>query len=238
MRLWRTTRGRRRSGYGRALKCVGAVAGVAVLGSWAIVLALRWIAPPVTAFMLVDPAARRDFDYEWVEFDRIATGLPIAVMAAEDQKFPEHSGFDLESIRDAIDERRGGGRLRGASTITQQVAKNLFLWPGQSYVRKAIEAYFTVLIEVAWPKRRILEVYVNVAEFGPGVYGAGAASRRYFGKSADRLTDADAALLAAVLPSPKRFDIDAPSAYLRERQRWILGQMRRLRAEQILAAVP
>jgi monofunctional biosynthetic peptidoglycan transglycosylase len=187
--------------------------------------------------MLLDPVARSGYTYDWLAFEQIAMGLPIAVIAAEDQKFPTHWGFDLESIRDAIDERRDGGRLRGASTISQQVAKNIFLWPGQSLLRKGIEAYFTLLIEATWSKRRILEVYVNVAEFGPGVYGAAAASRRFFGKTADRLTDADAALLAAVLPNPKRFDAREPSAYVRERQRWILGQMRRLRNEQVLAAV-
>jgi monofunctional biosynthetic peptidoglycan transglycosylase len=208
-----------------------------VLVSCLAVLALRWVAPPVTAFMLLDPAARGGYDYDWVAFDEVASAMPIAVIAAEDQKFPIHWGFDVESIRDALDERRDGGRLRGASTITQQVAKNLFLWPSQSFVRKGIEAYFTLLIEAAWPKQRILEVYVNVAEFGPGTYGVSAASRRFFDKSVGRLTDADAALLAAALPSPKRFDVREPSEYLRERQRWILGQMRRLRSQSVLASL-
>ena len=139
-------------------------------------LALRWIDPPTTAFMLLDPDARVDLDYEWVNWPNLGSSVPLAVVASEDQKFPSHSGFDLDSIRDAIDDSQNGERLRGASTISQQVAKNLFLWNGRSFVRKGIEAYFTVLIEVTWPKQRILETYVNIAEFGPGVFGVGAAS--------------------------------------------------------------
>lgn len=237
MRLWRRVRSDRRSRVRRVCYWFAAAAGLFTLTSCLAVLALRWVAPPVTAFMLLDPVAREGYAYEWVAFDEVASGMPIAVIAAEDQKFPTHWGFDLESIRDALDERRDGGRLRGASTISQQVAKNLFLWPSQSFLRKGIEAYFTILIEAAWPKQRILEVYVNVAEFGPGTFGVSAASRRFFGKSADGLTDADAALLAAALPSPKRFDVREPSAYLRERQRWILTQMRRLRSQRVLAVL-
>jgi len=201
------------------------------------VLVLRWVPPPTTAVMLLDPDARVNLDYEWTEWAGISSNVPIAVLASEDQKFPTHSGFDLESIRDAIDDSQNGERLRGASTISQQVAKNLFLWNGRSFVRKGIEAYFTVLIELTWPKQRILEVYVNVAEFGTGIFGVGAASRRFFAKSPAAIIDSEAALLAAVLPSPKRLRADRPSAYVRERQRWILGQMRRLRREQVLAVL-
>ena len=163
----------------------------------------------------------------WVDWPQISPHAKVAVIAAEDQKFPEHHGFDLESINDALEERERG-RTRGASTISQQVAKNLFLWPGHSWARKGLEAYFTVLIETLWPKRRILEVYLNIAEFGSGVFGVGAASEVYFGKRAARLGAADAALLAAVLPSPKRMRVNAPSRYVRSRQDWILGQMRGL----------
>ena len=187
--------------------------------------------------MLLDPDARVDLDYEWTDWASIGSSMPIAVVASEDQKFPAHFGFDLASIRDAIGDSQNGARLRGASTISQQVAKNLFLWNGRSFVRKGIEAYFTVLIELSWPKRRILEVYVNVAELGPGIFGIGAASRRFFAKSPSTLNDPEAALLAAVLPSPKRLHADRPSAYVRERQAWILRQMRRLRREQVLAAL-
>ena len=211
--------------------------GVFLLMSWLPVLALRWLPPPATAFMLFDADARAGLDYEWTDWASIGSSVPIAVLASEDQKFPTHSGFDLESIRDAIDNSQNGGRLRGASTISQQVAKNLFLWNGRSFVRKGIEAYFTVLIELTWPKQRILEVYVNIAEFGSGIFGVGAASRRFFAKSPAAINDAEAAVLAAVLPSPKRLDANSPSAYVRERQRWILEQMRRLRREQVLAAL-
>lgn len=155
----------------------------------------------------------------------------IAVVAAEDQKFAEHFGFDLDSIRESVDEHNDGAPLRGASTITQQVAKNLYLWPSKSFLRKVIEAYLTVLIETTWPKKRILEIYLNVAEFGPGIYGIGAASDIYFGKSPIELSDADAALLAAVLPNPKRLRVARPTPYVLERQKWIFTQMRRLRRE-------
>ncbi|MDH3417917.1 MAG: monofunctional biosynthetic peptidoglycan transglycosylase [Gammaproteobacteria bacterium] len=212
------------------------VCGLLLL-TWLPVLALRWLEPPTTAFMLFDPDARVDLDYEWMDWSSIGSSVPLAVLASEDQKFPTHFGFDIESIRGAIDDSQRGGRLRGASTISQQVAKNLFLWNGRSFVRKGIEAYFTVLIEATWPKQRILEVYVNVAEFGPGVFGVGAASRRFFAESPSSMGDAQAALLAAVLPNPKRLRADQPSAYVRERQSWILGQMQRLRRERVLASL-
>lgn len=213
------------------------IACIALLSSWLAVLALRWLPPPTTAFMLLDPIPRARLAFFWTDWEQISPSVPVAVMASEDQKFPTHFGFDIDSIRDAIDDRRDGDQLRGASTISQQVAKNLFLWPGRSFLRKGLEAYLTVLIEATWPKQRILEVYVNVAEFGTGVYGIGAASREFFGKSPAAINDAQAALLAAVLPSPRRMRADQPSDYVRERQRWILGQMRRLRSEQVLTAL-
>ena len=200
------------------------------------VLALRWVAPPTTAFMLFDSSGRA-LEYRWVNAAEMSVSLPYAVIAAEDQKFPEHFGFDLESIRDAVDAYDDGEQLRGASTITQQVAKNLFLWSGRSFIRKGLEAYFTVLLEVFLPKDRILEIYLNVAEFGPGVYGVEAAGRAYFAKAAARISDAEAALLAAVLPAPKRSSISRPSQYLHERQRWILMQMHRLERDGALASL-
>ncbi len=214
-----------------------------VLGGWvtvtaALVLALRWIDPPTTAFMLEARLQENRFRlrHEWVDYRGISRHAPLAVIAAEDQLFPQHWGFDFKSIDDSIRDSRSGKRLRGASTLTQQVAKNLFLWGGQSFVRKGFEAYFTVLIETLWPKQRIIEVYLNVAEFGRGVYGVGAASRHYFRKSAARLTPAESALLAAVLPSPRRMRVDAPSAYVRIRQDWILWQMRGLGGTRYLMA--
>ena len=219
------------------LRLVLSAAFLVLLLSWVPVLALRWYSPPTTAFMLLDAVACDELQYEWTDWQRIAPSVPLAVMAAEDQKFLSHFGFDIDSIRNAIDDLQSGEQLRGASTITQQVAKNLFLWPGRSFVRKGIEAYFTVLIELTWPKQRILEVYVNIAEFGPGIYGIRAAGRQFFGKPPSGIGDSEAALLAAVLPNPKRLRAEMPSDYLRERQRWILGQMRRLRSEQVLAVL-
>jgi monofunctional biosynthetic peptidoglycan transglycosylase len=165
---------------------------------------------------------------DWVGWDEMSPYPGVAVIAAEDQKFAQHHGFDFESIRDAWDGIQNGQRFRGASTITQQVAKNLFLWSGPSFVRKGVEAYFTVLIELMWSKRRILEVYLNVAEFGDGVFGVGVAARAFFGKRASQLGPNEAALLAAVLPNPIRLRVDQPSAYVLERQAWILGQMSQL----------
>ena len=154
------------------------------------------------------------------------------MIAAEDQKFPHHPGFDLDAIRSVLEARFGEdanrGAMRGASTISQQVAKNLFLWPGRSWLRKALEAGLTVLIEALWSKRRILEVYSNVAQFGDDVYGAEAAAQHFFGKSGAQLNSREAALMAAVLPNPVRLSIEQPSAYVRERQKWILRQMRQL----------
>lgn len=195
-----------------------------------IVLAFRWIDPPTSAFMLEDRIGtwrdgKSDFHLrqEWVGWSAIAPSMKLAVIAAEDQTFPSHHGFDLKSINSALKER--GRRVRGASTISQQVAKNLFLWPGKSWLRKGLEAWFTVLIEALWPKRRILEVHLNVAEFGRGIYGVGAASQIYFRKSASRLNASNAALLAAVLPNPIHLKANAPSRYVRSRQQWILTQM-------------
>lgn len=177
------------------------------------------------------------YNYQWKDWPDLGTAPALAVMAAEDQKFPDHRGFDMTAIQNAVIGRLDGNRLRGASTITQQVAKNLFLWPGRSFARKAIEAYLTVLIEISWPKRRILEMYLNIAEFGPGIYGVPAASRIYFGKTPARLSDAEAALLAAVLPNPRQLRVDQPSAYVRERQRWIMAQLDQLRRNDWISRV-
>lgn len=189
------------------------------------VLLLRWVDPPTTAFMLRESGPVR---YRWVDWEQISPHIKVAVIASEDQKFPEHHGFDFDSINDALEARERGRRVRGASTLSQQVAKNLFLWPGQNWIRKGLEAYFTVLIETLWPKKRILEVYVNIAEFGSGVFGVGAAAEAFFKKPAARLSAPDAALLAAVLPNPKRMKVRSPSVYVRSRQLWILGQMQGL----------
>lgn len=199
------------------------------------VLLLRWVPPPTTAFIVgrrIAAARERRPEFairrRWVPRERIAAAAALAVVAAEDQKFPAHHGFDLESLQDALEERSAGGRARGASTISQQTAKNLFLWPGRSWLRKGLEAWLTALIELLWPKARILEVYLNVAEFGDGVYGVEAAAGAFFGKPASALGPREAALLAAVLPSPRRLHADRPSPYVRGRADWILAQMERL----------
>jgi monofunctional biosynthetic peptidoglycan transglycosylase len=208
------------------------------------VLLFRWINPPYSAFMAEtqiaawashDPAYV--FRHSWVDLQRISPNLPLAVVAAEDQKFPEHWGFDVEAIEKAYALNQHRHRIHGASTISQQVAKNLFLWSGRSYFRKGLEAYFTVLIERCWPKRRILEIYLNIAEFGYGTYGAEAAAQRFFHTSAARLTRSDAAVLAAVLPNPQRFSAAAPSHYVQQRRDWILGQMQALGGADMLGEI-
>jgi monofunctional glycosyltransferase len=225
---------RRRPLVSRLLRAMLWLAFAWLILSVGAVAAMRWVAPPTSAFMLLDRAATSSDGrayaqrHRWIDSARISPHMKVAVIAAEDQKFPEHHGFDVDSINDAMAERERGGRVRGASTISQQVAKNLFLWSERSWVRKGFEAYFTALIELMWPKQRILEVYLNLAEFGRGVFGVGAASEVYFRKQAVALTAADAALLAAVLPNPKRLRVDAPSQYVRSRQEWIMGQMRGL----------
>lgn len=199
------------------------------------VLALRFIDPPTSMFMLVRQLeAWREGDrefriqYQWRDLDRIAPALPLAVVAAEDQNFATHHGFDLEAIRKAREHNARGGRTRGASTISQQVAKNLFLWSGRSWLRKGMEAWYTMLLELLWPKTRILEVHVNIAEFGDGIYGAQAASRRFFGVDASGLGNAQAARLAAVLPSPRRYSAAQPGPYVQRRTQQIERQMRQI----------
>ncbi|WP_330983996.1 MULTISPECIES: monofunctional biosynthetic peptidoglycan transglycosylase [Enterobacterales] len=169
---------------------------------------------------------------DWVSMDEMTPWMGLAVIAAEDQKFPDHWGFDVGAIEKALaHNERNENRIRGASTLSQQTAKNLFLWDGRSWLRKGLEAGLTVGIETVWSKKRILTVYLNIAEFGEGVFGVEAASQRYFHKPASNLTMSEAALLAAVLPNPIKFRADAPSGYIRNRQAWILRQMRQLGGE-------
>lgn len=199
------------------------------------VLALRFVPPLASAVMVQDWIGARlggergyALHYRWTAWEQVSKALPIALVAAEDQKFPSHHGFDFDAIQDALAEAEEGERLRGASTISQQVAKNLFLWNGRSFVRKGLEAYFTVLIETLWPKRRILEIYLNIAEFGDGVYGAAAASERFFRVAPAQLDARQAALLAAVLPNPSRYRVDRPSPYVLRRAAWIQRQANQL----------
>ena len=189
---------------------------------------LRWIPPPTSSYMLQAGHGRRPLGapdgrirYRWTDWEKISPQVAIAVVAAEDQKFPVHHGFDLTSIKEAMRQNLHRRAPRGASTISQQVAKNLFLWPGRNLLRKGLEAYFTVLIELLWPKRRILEVYLNIAQFGPGIFGVGSASEVYFHEPPSGLDATQAALLAAVLPNPKRLNLAHPSEYVRLRARAI-----------------
>ena len=167
----------------------------------------------------------------WVPIERISGSIIRAIIASEDQNFEQHYGFDVEAIEKALQHNqrvtnfKSKRRIRGASTLTQQTAKNMFLWRSRSWLRKGLEVYFTVLMEVLWPKKRIAEVYLNTAEFGKGVYGVESAAQQYFGKSASELTLDESALLTAVLPSPKRFKVNNPSPYVLQRKEWIINQV-------------
>jgi monofunctional biosynthetic peptidoglycan transglycosylase len=235
---------RKGSLVGRLLRAVAWLVGICILASILCVLLYRWVDPPYSTFMAgaqvtawLDRDSSYVFRHKWVDLSQISPNLPLAVVASEDQKFPEHWGFDVEAIEKAYALNQHSHKVRGASTISQQVAKNLFLWSGRSYFRKALEAYFTVLIEAIWPKRRILEIYLNIAEFGHGIYGAEAAAQRYFHKPAARLTRADAAVLAAILPNPEHYSATAPSRYVQQRREWILGQMQALGGPEMLEEI-
>jgi monofunctional biosynthetic peptidoglycan transglycosylase len=203
--------------------------------SWLAVLILRFVPPWTSAVMMERRAGalihgEQGFrlQHRWVPWNQVSSYVPLAMVAGEDQKFPFHHGFDFDQIQNAMDAADEGRRLRGASTISQQTAKNLFLWNGRSFIRKGLEAYFTVLIELTWPKQRILEVYMNIAELGDGIYGVGAASDAFFHQAPSQLGAAQAARLAAVLPNPRRLRADHPSAYVQGRANWIQQQMARL----------
>lgn len=204
------------------------------------VFLLRWVNPATSSIMVqrqIEALLKGNFtliSYNWVDYDDVSPELPIAIVAAEDQNFPNHHGFDFDQIEKALDQHKRGGRLRGASTITQQVAKNLFLWEGKSFIRKGIEAYFTILIELLWSKKRILEVHLNIAEMGDMIFGAGAASLIYYKKTPDELTRSQAALLAAVLPNPLRYSASRPSNYVLRRQTWIIRQINSLGGKEYL----
>jgi monofunctional biosynthetic peptidoglycan transglycosylase len=216
---------------------------VAFIGlTFAVVVSLRWITPPTSSFILQHQVSEflageriSKIHYRWVPWSELSPYVSRAVVAAEDQCFPEHWGFDFNQIKSAVQEWEAKGKIRGASTISQQVAKNLFLWPGKSWVRKILEAYFTVLIELSWPKRRILEVYLNFAQFGERVFGVAAASERFFHRPVSDLTLYQAALLAAVLPNPDTLKVQAPSKYVQRRVVWIREQMRHLGRDHLAA---
>jgi monofunctional biosynthetic peptidoglycan transglycosylase len=188
-----------------------------------------WITPLMiirTVQQATDHRRTVRWQQDWVPFEHLSPYLQLAVVCAEDQAFLEHWGFDFQAIEKAIEHNRKSRRLRGASTISQQTAKNVFLWPGRSWIRKGLEVYFTFLIETLWSKERIMTVYLNVIEFGDGIYGAEAAAKHFFNKPARRLNREEAALLAAVLPNPLKRNAARPTALVRNRQQWILSQMR------------
>ena len=198
----------------------------------------RFVPPPATPLMLIRAAESAGLDYRWRSLRNVSPTLVQALVAAEDAHFCAHDGFDLAAIDKAMRaNRRGSGRVRGGSTISQQTAKNVFLWPARSWLRKGFETYFTILVEAIWGKRRIMEVYLNVAEWGPGVYGAEAASRRWFGKSADRLTRPEAARLAAILPSPLKWKAARPGPYVKKRSRRIGAATGTVRTDGLAACV-
>lgn len=193
------------------------------------------VPPPITLLMVTRLFEGEGLHVRWRGLNRISPDLVDAVIAAEDARFCEHNGFDLEAIQDAIEDNAEGGRVRGGSTISQQTAKNVFLWPGRSWLRKGLEAGYTVLIETFWSKRRIVEMYLNVAEMGPGVYGAEAAARYWFDKSASELTRSEAAHLAAILPNPREYRASGSGPYVRRRARAIQGNMAVIRNEGLSA---
>jgi monofunctional biosynthetic peptidoglycan transglycosylase len=194
---------------------------VLVAGPVVTVILYRFIPPPVTPLMVIRAVEGRGLDHRWKPIDKVAPALPRALIAAEDAKFCDHRGFDFDALQKAYANNESGRKIRGGSTISQQTAKNVFLWPGRSYVRKGLEAWFTVLIETFWGKKRIMEIYLNSIEYGSGIYGAEAAAQRYFGVGADRLTQAQAARLAAILPSPLKWKAVKPGRYVAKRSKKI-----------------
>jgi monofunctional biosynthetic peptidoglycan transglycosylase len=206
-------------------------AGFIFLSIFSVIL-LKWLNPITSSIMvqrkieaIITFKEKQMISYEWFSYDKISKEMALAVIAAEDQAFPFHFGFDFKQIEKAIEQHERGRRLRGASTITQQVAKNLFLWEGRSFIRKGLEAYFTLLIELLWSKERILEVYLNIIEMGDMIFGVGAASQIYFKKLPVKLTRSQSALITATIPNPIRFSARRPSGYILRRQGWILRQM-------------
>ena len=197
----------------------------------------RFVPVPVTPLMIQRYFEMEDgkIDKDWKSLEEISDNMPLAVVTAEDQKFEEHYGFDLEAIEKAVkyNEKHKGKKVKGASTISQQTATNVFLWPGRSWVRKGLEVYFTFLIELFWSKERIMEVYLNVIEMGPGVYGTEAAAQHYFNKSAAKLTKSEAASIAAILPNPIRWSASKPTPYIIKKRNWILRHMKQIELKEI-----
>jgi monofunctional glycosyltransferase len=194
------------------------------------IVLLRWINPPITITQLTNWIEGNGLKRDYIKFEDMSPNIRLAVMASEDQLFPDHNGFDLKSIQKALTSN-SKKRIRGASTISQQVAKNVFLWQGRGWVRKGLEAYFTFMIELVWSKQRILEIYLNVSEMGKGIFGIEAAAQKNFKKPAKKLTRTEAAMIAACLPNPKKYSVQPPSNYINRRYPWILTQMQNLEGD-------
>jgi len=218
--------------FRRALSKIKKVFIIVFIAQLIYVILLKWIDPPITITQIVSVVEGHGLKRDYVSIEDISVNARLAVIASEDQLFPDHNGFDVKSIEKVItQDPKKSGRMRGASTISQQVAKNVFLWQGRSWVRKGVEAYFTFLIEKIWGKKRILEVYLNVAEMGKGVFGIEAAAKKYFNKSAKKLSRREAAMVAACLPNPKKYAVNPPSRYITQRYPWILRQMNNLEGD-------
>ena len=215
---------------GRKLKRIFIVLFVAQL---VYIIILRWVDPPITVTQLVSWIEGYGLSRDYVRYDQISSNMKLAVMASEDQLFPNHNGFDWKSIEKAMENntKKKAKRIKGGSTISQQVAKNVFLWQGRNWLRKGLEAYFTFMIELVWGKERILEVYLNVAETGKGIFGVEAAARKYFKKPAVKLSPKEAAMIAACLPNPKTYKVSPPSPYINKRYPQIMTQMNNLRGD-------
>jgi monofunctional glycosyltransferase len=215
----------------RILKILLRIVIILVACSLALVLLFRWVPIPLTPLMVIRCVEQKSdgeklrLMHDWVSLSEISPKLQLAVVCSEDQNYLRHYGFDWDAMQKAMKSNEAGKKLRGASTISQQTAKNVFLWPGRSYVRKGLEAYFTLLIELLWSKERIMEVYLNSIEMGKGVYGAEAAARFWFGKPASRLSKNEAAAIAAILPNPRRYSANPPGPYVARRKAWISQQM-------------
>lgn len=219
----------KKKGWARVWRIVKRTFLILFIGQFLYIILLKWIDPPITLTQLSNWVGGNGMKRDYVDYDEMSYNIKLAVISSEDQLFPDHDGFDWKSIEKAMNyNKKKPGRIRGASTISQQVAKNVFLWQGRDWIRKGLEVYFTKMIEWIWGKRRILEMYLNVVEMGKGIFGAEAAARSYFNKSAKNLSRREAAMIAACLPNPKRFTVKPPAPYVQVKSGWILRQMNAL----------
>lgn len=228
----------KRSWFSNIIRTCKRIFLILFFGQFLYIVLLKWINPPITLTQIGSVLRGEGLKRDYVDISDIHSNAGLAVIAAEDQRFADHSGFDWKSIEKAVAyNKRKPNRVRGASTLSQQTAKNVFLWQGRSWIRKGLEVYFTAMIELVWGKKRILEVYLNVAEMGKGVYGIEAASNSYFHKKASKLTRNEAAQIAAALPNPKKYSVVPKSKYVARRSQWVLRQMRNLEGDAEIEAI-